>query len=117
MKNQLLHAPIGGFSDVDFVFRRTGKLVGARELLQLASGAADDPKHLAVERNLGEVVSTYDPPMRDFIRARTRKRAKRWGVRWISVPNKKTASSERKLLEHKRWFRSGQGFVFLGDET
>jgi transposase, IS5 family len=30
------------------------------------------------------------------------------GVRWMSVPNKKTTSSERKLLQHLRWFRSGQ---------
>ena len=30
------------------------------------------------------------------------------GVRWMSVPNKKTTSSERKLLQHQRWFRKGQ---------
>jgi len=30
------------------------------------------------------------------------------GVRWMSVPNKKTTSSERKLLQHQRWFRRGQ---------
>ncbi len=30
------------------------------------------------------------------------------GVRWMSVPNKKTTSSERKLLQHQGWFRSGQ---------
>jgi IS5 family transposase len=30
------------------------------------------------------------------------------GVRWMSVPNKKTTSSERKLLQHQSWFRSGQ---------
>jgi len=30
------------------------------------------------------------------------------GVRWMSVPNKKTTSSERKLLQHQRWFRNGQ---------
>jgi IS5 family transposase len=30
------------------------------------------------------------------------------GVRWMSVPNKKTTSNERKLLQHQRWFRSGQ---------
>ncbi len=30
------------------------------------------------------------------------------GVRWMSVPNKKTASSERKRLQHERWFRRGQ---------
>jgi transposase, IS5 family len=30
------------------------------------------------------------------------------GVRWMSVPNKKTTSSERKLLQQQRWFRSGQ---------
>ena len=30
------------------------------------------------------------------------------GVRWMSVPNKKTTSSERKRLQHQRWFRSGQ---------
>src|SRR6266567_9110276 len=30
------------------------------------------------------------------------------GVRWMSVPNKKTTSCERKLLQHQRWFRNGQ---------
>jgi IS5 family transposase len=30
------------------------------------------------------------------------------GVRWMSVPNKKTTSSERKLLQHQRWFRRAQ---------
>jgi IS5 family transposase len=30
------------------------------------------------------------------------------GVRWMSVPNKKTTSSERKRLQHQRWFRRGQ---------
>src|SRR5260370_8342863 len=30
------------------------------------------------------------------------------GVRWMSVPNKKTTSSERKLLQHQRCFRNGQ---------
>jgi hypothetical protein len=39
----------------------------------------------------------------------------------MSVPNKKTTSSERKLLQHQRWFRNGQkwrtgseGFVLSG---
>jgi IS5 family transposase len=30
------------------------------------------------------------------------------GVQWMSVPNKKTKSSDRKLLQHQRWFRNGQ---------
>jgi IS5 family transposase len=30
------------------------------------------------------------------------------GVQWMSVPNKKTKSSDRKLLQRQRWFRSGQ---------
>jgi IS5 family transposase len=30
------------------------------------------------------------------------------GVRWLSVPNQNTTSSDRKLLQHQRWFRSGQ---------
>src|SRR6266481_7084958 len=30
------------------------------------------------------------------------------GVWRMSVPNKKTTSSERKLLQHQRWFRNGQ---------
>src|SRR6266705_1964361 len=30
------------------------------------------------------------------------------GVQWMSVPNKNTTSSERKLLQHQRWFRRGQ---------
>jgi IS5 family transposase len=30
------------------------------------------------------------------------------GVQWMSVPNKKTKSAERKLLQRQRWFRRGQ---------
>jgi IS5 family transposase len=30
------------------------------------------------------------------------------GVQWMSAPNKNTESSERKLLQHQRWFRRGQ---------
>lgn len=30
------------------------------------------------------------------------------GVKWMSVPNKKTTSSERKCLQHQPWFRRGQ---------
>lgn len=30
------------------------------------------------------------------------------GVRWLSVPNKRTKSGERKLLQRQGWFRSGQ---------
>ena len=30
------------------------------------------------------------------------------GVRSMSVPNKKTTSGDRKLLQHQRWFRRGQ---------
>jgi IS5 family transposase len=30
------------------------------------------------------------------------------GVKWMSVPNKKTTSRERKCLQHQRWFRRGQ---------
>ena len=30
------------------------------------------------------------------------------GVRWMSVPNKKTTSTERKLLQHQGWYRNGQ---------
>jgi len=30
------------------------------------------------------------------------------GVQWMSVPNKKTKSCDRKLLQRQRWFRSGQ---------
>src|SRR5215472_2199117 len=30
------------------------------------------------------------------------------GVKWMSVPNKKTTSRERKCLQHQRWFRRAQ---------
>jgi hypothetical protein len=33
------------------------------------------------------------------------KAARAQGVRWNVGPNKKTTSSERKLLQHQRWFR------------
>ncbi len=52
MKDQLLNAPIGSFSGVHLVSEGQCKLVGAGELLKLASRAAYDSKHLAVERNL-----------------------------------------------------------------
>ena len=52
MKEQLLHAPIGGFRGVDLVFRRTRQGMGAGELLEIAPRLADDAQHLAVERNL-----------------------------------------------------------------
>jgi IS5 family transposase len=36
------------------------------------------------------------------------KAGKALGVQRMSVPNKKTTSSERKLLQHQPWFRNGQ---------
>ena len=30
------------------------------------------------------------------------------GVKWMSVPSKKTTSSERKCLQHQRWFVEGK---------
>jgi hypothetical protein len=45
--------------------------------------------------------------MRGSIRARE-KAGQALGVRWMSVPNKKTTSSEHKLLQHQRWFRRGE---------
>src|SRR5881409_3500348 len=47
-------------------------------------------------------------PMRGFIRARMKKAGQVLGVQWISVPNKKTTSGERNLLQRQRWFRNGQ---------
>src|SRR5579864_3451928 len=52
MQHQLLHAPIGGLGDVDFILRRASKRVAAGELLELAAGAADYAQYLAVERQL-----------------------------------------------------------------
>src|SRR2546426_357454 len=51
-QQQLLHAPVGGFGDVDFVLGRARQLVGAGELSEQAAGAADDSEDLAVERDL-----------------------------------------------------------------
>jgi len=36
------------------------------------------------------------------------KAAQTLGVQWVSVPNKKTKSGERKRLQRQRWFRSAQ---------
>jgi IS5 family transposase len=36
------------------------------------------------------------------------KAAQALGVRWMSVPNKRTKSGERKVLQRQGWFRSGQ---------
>jgi len=43
-----------------------------------------------------------------FYSSKNEKAGQALGVRWMSVPNKKTSSSERKLLQHQRWFRNGQ---------
>jgi transposase, IS5 family len=43
-----------------------------------------------------------------FYSNKNEKAGKALGVRWMSVPNKKTSSSERKLLQHQRWFRNAQ---------
>src|SRR6516165_9146340 len=50
-KCQLLNTPIGGFSSIHLCFRRAGQLMNPGELLELAAGAANDAKDLAVERN------------------------------------------------------------------
>src|SRR5260370_16004329 len=56
MQQHLLYAPIGGFGHVDFVLRRARERMGAGELLEVASRAADHAKHLAIEGQL------EDPP-------------------------------------------------------
>jgi len=43
-----------------------------------------------------------------FYSSKNEKAGQALGVRWMSVPSKKTKSSERKLLQHQRWFRKGQ---------
>ena len=52
MKDQLLNAPIGAFSGVHLGLRGAGKRVRAGELLELTSGAPDDPEHFALQRHL-----------------------------------------------------------------
>src|ERR1700681_317798 len=52
MKDQLLNTPVGAFSGGHLGLRWTRKRVGARELLELTSRAANDPEHLAVQREL-----------------------------------------------------------------
>jgi IS5 family transposase len=43
-----------------------------------------------------------------FHSQRNEKTAGAMGVRWVSVPNQKTQSAERKRLYRQRWFRRGQ---------
>jgi IS5 family transposase len=43
-----------------------------------------------------------------FYSRENEKAGKALGVQWMSVPNKNTQSSERKLLQHQGWFRRGQ---------
>jgi IS5 family transposase len=43
-----------------------------------------------------------------FYSSKNEKAGQALGMRWMSVPNKKTSSSEWKLLQHPRWFRNGQ---------
>src|SRR6266404_3067217 len=49
MENQLLHAPIQYFGDIELVFRRAGHLVNPTELLKLLAGLAEHSKNLAIE--------------------------------------------------------------------
>src|SRR5438093_9255235 len=51
-QNDLLHAPVRAFRDVDLVLRRTGERVGAGELLEVASGPADHADDFSVEGEL-----------------------------------------------------------------
>src|SRR2546421_7872200 len=54
IEDQLLHAPVQDFGDVDLVLVRTGDLVHPAELLELLAGLAEPAEHgaLAVERDL-----------------------------------------------------------------
>src|SRR5438552_6597547 len=52
LEQQLLHAPVRGFGDVDFILRRAGELVTAGKFLEVASRPADHAQHLALERQL-----------------------------------------------------------------
>src|SRR5579862_3169109 len=52
MKDQFLHSPVGGLRRVHLVFRRAGQLVSAGKLPKVASGASNDPEHLAFQRDL-----------------------------------------------------------------
>ena len=47
-QDDLLHAPVRAFRDIDFVLGRTGERVGAGELLEIASRTADHAQYLAV---------------------------------------------------------------------
>ena len=52
MQNQLLHAPIQDFGDINFVLRRARDLVNPAELLQLVAHASEHADHFAVQRQL-----------------------------------------------------------------
>src|SRR5438552_18781742 len=52
LEQQLLHAPVRGLGDVDFILRRAGELVAAGKFLEVASRPADHAQHLALERQL-----------------------------------------------------------------
>src|SRR5207245_11752151 len=50
MQDQLLHAPVHDFSDVEFVFRRARHFVNPSKLFLLFAGVAKDAKDLPVQR-------------------------------------------------------------------
>src|ERR1051326_965142 len=54
MQQELLHAPIQNFGDVECVLVRAGDGMHPTELLELFSRAAEHPQHLAIERQLVE---------------------------------------------------------------
>jgi IS5 family transposase len=59
------------------------------------------------QQRLGRIPSTVAADA-GFYSRENEKVAQALGVRWMSVPNKNTTSSERRRLQHQRWFRRGQ---------
>src|SRR5579863_5279958 len=52
MQDQLLHTPIEDFGDVEGILIRAGYAVHPAEFLELLAGTPEQPKHLAVKREL-----------------------------------------------------------------
>src|ERR1700712_3289232 len=52
LQHQLLHPPVQQFRHVEHVLRRAGHGVDPAELLELFTGLAEHPQHLALEAEL-----------------------------------------------------------------
>jgi IS5 family transposase len=59
------------------------------------------------QQRLGRIPRAVAPDA-GFYSCENERAGRALGVKWMSVPNKKTKSADRKLLQRQGWFRRGQ---------